>query len=135
LLFLGSSWQRRLALSVLVAEALFLSFGFTNYFGPFWFGPPDGLYEMMLFRICVLYLLSRSYLPGYCGTSFAIVSRAWKFRSVPRSFDGAVAVVLPLSIGLYAMAIGPDVPEQSQRYAGFGTLRLRSAARNPITVS
>jgi len=42
--------------------------------------------------------------------------------------------VLPLSIGLYAMAIGPDVPEQSQRYAGYRHLRVCvPAARNPIT--
>jgi hypothetical protein len=122
LLFLGSSRQRRLALSVLVAEALFLSFGFTNYFWPFWFGPQMGYYEMMLFPYFSLCICFIAFLPA--GLLWHIIRNCFpslEFQSVPRIVDGAVAVVLPLSIGLYAVAIGPDVPEQSQRYVGFRT--------------
>jgi hypothetical protein len=134
LLFLGSPRQRRLALSVLVAEALFLSFGFTYYFWPFWFGPQMGYYEMMLFpyfALCICFIL---FLPVVLV--WRIVrncSPSLEFRSVPRMVDGAVAVALPLGIGLYAAAIGPDVREESQRYVGFAIASAFPQPETPIT--
>src|SRR5215831_10425751 len=93
LLFLGSPRQRRLALSVLVAEALFLSFGFTNYFWPFWFGPQMGYYEMMLFPYFALCICFIAFLPARLLWHTQILL-LWhiirncfprlEFRSVPR---------------------------------------------------
>src|SRR6516164_6503509 len=134
LLFLGSSRQRRLALSVLVAETVFLSFGFTNYFWPFWFGPQMGYYEMMLFPYFALCICFIAFLPA--TLLWHIIRNCFpslEFRSVPRIADGAVAVVLPLSIGLYAVAIGPDVREESQRYVGFATASAFPQPETPIT--
>ena len=134
LLFLGSSRQRRLALSVLVAEALFLSFGFTNYFWPFWFGPQMGYYEMMLFPYFALCICFIAFLPA--RLLWHIIRNCFpslEFRSVPRIVDGAVAVVLPVSIGLYAAAIGPDVREESQRYVGFAIASAFPQPETPIT--
>jgi hypothetical protein len=134
LLFLGSSRQRRLALSVLAAEALFLSFGFTNYFWPFWFGPQMGYYEMMLFpyfALCISFVLL---LPVVLV--WRIVhncSLRLEFLSVTRIVDGAVAVALPLGIGLFAAAIGPDVREESQRYVGFAFDSAFPQPETPIT--
>src|SRR5262249_56340538 len=102
--------QRRLALSVLVAEALFLSFGFTYYFWPFWFGPQMGYYEMMLFpyfALCICFIL---FLPVVLV--WRIVrncSPSLEFRSVPRMVDGAVAVALPPGLAPYAPPIRPHV--------------------------
>jgi hypothetical protein len=134
LLFLGSSRQRRLALSVLVAEALFLSFGFTNYFWPFWFGPEMGYFEMMLFPYFALCTCFIAFLPA--RLLWRIIRNCFaspEFRSVPRIVDGVVAVVLPLSIGLYAAAIGPDVREESQRYVGFAIASVFPQHETPIT--
>src|SRR5262245_15633065 len=134
LLFLGSSRQRRLALSVLVAEAVILSFGFTNYFWPFWFGPQMGYYEMTLFPYFALCICFIAFLPA--RLLWHIIRNCFpslEFRSVPRIVDGAVAVVLPVSIGLYAAAIGPDVREKSQRFVGFVIASAFPQPETPIT--
>ena len=134
LLFLGSSRQRRLALSVLVAEAVFLSFGFTNYFWPFWFGPQIGYYEMMLFPYFALCICFIAFLPA--RLLWHIIRNCFpslEFRSVPRIVDGAVAVALPLGIGLYAAAIGPDVREKSNRFVGFAIASAFPQPETPIT--
>jgi hypothetical protein len=134
LLFLGSSRQRRLALSVLVAEALFLSFGFANYFWPFWFGPEMGYFEMMLFPYFALCICFIAFLPA--RLLWHIIRNCFpslESRSVPRIVDGAVAVALPLGIGLYAAAIGPDVREESHRFVGFAIASAFPQPETPIT--
>jgi hypothetical protein len=134
LLFLGSSRQRRLALSVLVAEALLLSFGFANYFWPFWFGPEMGYFEMMLFPYFALCICFIAFLPA--RLLWHIIRNCFpslEFRSVPRIVDGAVAVALPLGIGLYAAAIGPDVREESHRFVGFAIASAFPQPETPIT--
>jgi hypothetical protein len=134
LLLLGPLRQRRLALSVLVAEAMILSVGFTNYFWPLWSGPQMGYYEMMLFPyfalcICFIVFLPATLVWRIASNSVPIL----KFWSVPRIVDGAVAVALPVSIGLYAAAIGPDVREESQRYVGFAIASPFPQPETPIT--
>jgi len=134
LLFLGSSRQRRLALSVLVAEAVFLSFGFTNYFWPFWSGPQMGYYEMMLFPYFALCICFIAFLPA--RLLWRIIRNCFpslEFRSVPRIVDGAVAVVLPISIGLYAAAIGPDIRKEAHRFVGFVIASAFPQPETPIT--
>jgi hypothetical protein len=134
LLLRGSSRQRQLALSVLVAEAAFLSFGFTNYIWPFWSGPQMGYYEMMLFPyfalcICFIVLLPASSLWRIaCDHSPTL-----EFRSVPRIVTGAAAVALPVCVGLYASANGSDIRTESQRYVGFAIASPFPQAETPIT--
>jgi hypothetical protein len=93
-----------------------------------------GNYEMMLvpyFALCICFI---AFLPARllwhiirdCFSSL-------KYRSVPQIVDGAVAVVLPLSIGLYAAAIGPNVREESQRYVGFAIASAFPQPETPIT--
>src|SRR5215211_2689804 len=117
---LGSSRQRCLAFSILVAEVVFLSYGFINYFWPFWYGPQMGYFEMMLFPyfalcICFLAILPASLVWRIARNLFPQL----QFGSVSRIADGAVAVALPVGIGLYAAVIGPEIRKESQRYVGF----------------
>jgi len=132
LLLLGSSKQRRLALSVLVAEAVFLSFGFTNYFWPFWSGPQMGYFEMMLFpyfALCICFILVLpaeliwrtvcNYLHTLCG--------------VPLIVDPAVGLAVPLTIGVYAAMIGPNIRDESNRFVGFAIASPFPQPETPIS--
>jgi hypothetical protein len=56
-----------------------------------------------------------------------------ELRSIPRIVDGAVAVALPVSIGLYAAAIGSDVRAQAQRYVAFALASPFPQPETPIT--
>ena len=130
LLWLGSPSQRRLALSVLIAEAVFLCAGFTNYFWPFWFGPQIRYYELMLFPyfalcICFIVFWPANLMWGVARSRFHLA-----FPWLPRVADGAVALMLPASIGLYAATIGPDIREQAQRDVGYA---LASSFPQPET--
>jgi hypothetical protein len=117
LLVFGSAGQRRLALTVLITEGVTLFVGFTNYFLNYWFGPRMWYYENMLFPYFAL---------GFCFLVFLPAQYAWRtaqiflpssaFRRVPSLADRAVAILLPVLIGVYALAKGPIVSEQSRRY-------------------
>jgi hypothetical protein len=54
ILWLGSPLQRRLALGVLGAEAVFLTIGLSNYFLDYWFGPAVWYFETFLFPFFAL---------------------------------------------------------------------------------
>ena len=54
MLWLGSPLQRRLALGVLGAEAVFLTVGVSNYFLDYWFGPAVWYFETYLFPFFAL---------------------------------------------------------------------------------
>jgi hypothetical protein len=116
LLWVGSPNQRRLALSVLIAEAVFLCAGFTNYFWPFWFGPQIRYYELMLFPYFALCICFIVFLPANLVWR---VGRNWfsnrAFLWVPQIADGAVAIMLSASIGLYATTIGENIREQAKQ--------------------
>ena len=120
LLWLGSPSQRRLALSVLIAEAVFLCTGFTNYFWPFWFGPQIRYYELMLFPyfalcICFIVILPANLVWRFACTRFPNLEFPW----LPRIADGAVALMLSASIGLYAATMGENIRERAQRDVGY----------------
>jgi hypothetical protein len=120
LLWLGSPSQRRLALSVLIAEAVFLCAGFTNYFWSFWSGPQIRYYEMMLFPYFALCICFFVFLPANLAWQFTrhrLPHRA--FPWLPRIADSTVALMLPASIGLYAATMGSNIREQAQRHVGY----------------
>jgi len=117
LLVFGSAGQRRLALTVLITEGVALSVGFTNYFLNYWFGPRIWYFELMLFPYFAL---------GFCFLVFLPAEYAWRtariffsssaFRRVPSLADSAVAILLPVLIGVYALTKGPIESEQTHRY-------------------
>jgi hypothetical protein len=93
-----------------------------------------GYYEMMLFPYFALCICFIAFLPA--RLLWHIIRNCFpslEFRSVPRIVDGAVAVALPVSIGLYAAAIGPDVREESHRFAGFAIASAFPQPETPIT--
>ena len=134
LLVFGSAGQRRLALTVLITEGVILSVGFTNYFLNYWFGPRMSYFEMMLFPYFAL---------GFCFLVFLPAQYAWRtariffsssaFRRVPSLADCAVAILLPVLIGVYALAKGPIVSEQARRYPPYTLASPFPQAETPIT--
>ena len=54
MLWLGSPLQRRLALGILMAEAVFLIIGLSHYFLDYWFGPAVWYFETFLFPFLAL---------------------------------------------------------------------------------
>jgi hypothetical protein len=130
----GSAGQRRLALTVLITEGVALFVGFTNYFLNYWFGPQIWYFELMLFPYFAL---------GFCFLVFLPAQYAWRvariffsspaFRRVPSLADCAVAILLPVVIGVYALAKGPIVSEQARRYTPYMLASPFPQAETPIT--
>ena len=132
LLVFGSTGQRRLALTVLITEGVVLSVGFTNYFLNYWFGPQIWYFELMLFPYFALAFCFLVFLPAQyawrTARIFFSISAFWRVSSLT---DCAVAILLPVVIGVHALANGPIVSEQARGYYPF--FSSFPQAETPIT--
>jgi hypothetical protein len=128
-IWLGSPQQRRLALGVALGEAGFLAIGASNYWLDYWFGPSIWYFELYLFpyfALCICFLL------------LAPLTIAWRItvrwlslmaqRRLLRHANGAVALVLPLTVAINSLAAGPIVQAESEKS---DALRLASPYPQP----
>ena len=119
-IWLGSPRQRELALSVALAEAVFIAVGVSNYWLDYWFGPSIWYFESYLFPYFALYICFLLLVPLMLVWRFVLRAFSATFQRRTVMFANfATGLALPLAIGLYARAIGPAVQAASRENPAF----------------
>ena len=119
-IWLGSTRQRELALSVILVEAALIAVGVSNYWLDYWLGPSIWYFESYLFPYFALYIVFLLLAPLMLVWRVVLRALSATFQRQIVSFANAAAgLALPLAIGLYARAIGPTVQSTSREIPAF----------------
>jgi hypothetical protein len=102
MLWLGSPLQRRLALGVLGAEAVFLTIGLSNYFLDYWFGPAVWYFETFLFPFFALGICFLATSPILLARRFIQHSR-WASSELQWARSSFANATVPILLALAAV--------------------------------
>ena len=103
MLWLGSPLQRRLALGVLAAEAVFLTIGLSHYFLDYWFGPAVWYFETFLFPFFALGICFLVTSPLLLARRFMQLSR-WASPELQYTLSRFANATVPILLALGAVA-------------------------------
>src|SRR5262249_32436361 len=102
MLWLGSPLQRRLALGVLGAGAVFLTIGVANYFLYYWFGPPVLYFYSFLFPFFALGICFLVTSPLLLARRFIQLSR-WASPGLQHRLSRFANATVPILLALGAV--------------------------------